>query len=183
MPNVPQTLDFPRQPDESTKLPEWVKAFHKIAQRQWTQMTQAYNALLKISLVSERPSTPALDETLWYESDTGRSFIGVQGAWVQFCGFTGNTTNTAVSYTMVSSDGIVLGDSTTANIVVTVNNDSTYASRIRAVKKVDATSNSVTVAPSSGAIDGSSTYVLATTNEAITFTSYGGNLYVIGRVL
>lgn len=183
MPNVPQTLDFPRQPDESTKLPEWVKAFHKIAQRQWTQMTQAYNALLKISLVSERPSTPQLNETLWYENDTGRSFIGVDGVWIPFSNWTGGVTNTSVSYIMATSDAVVLGDATSGSIVVTVNNGSSYASRVQAVKKVDATANSVTVAPSSGAIDGASTYILATTNEAITFTSYGGNLYVTSRVL
>lgn len=144
-------------------------------------VVQSVNALLKISVASDRPSTPMLDEALWYESDTGRSFIGVNGVWVQFNGFTGNTTSTSVSYTMLSSDGVVLGNATSGVVVVTVNNGSTYTSRIRAVKKVDSSGNAVTITPSSGLIDGAATYSLGAQWDAATFTSDGTDLFILGR--
>lgn len=181
MPNIPSHLDLPRFSHLKQNIDEWVDVFHKTLQRQWTAATQAYNAILRISTAADRPSTPLLDEALWYESDTGRSFIAQNGAWRIFNGFTGATTSTSVSYTMLFSDGIVLANATSGAVVVTANNGSTYTSRIRAVKKVDSSGNAVTVAGSSGQIDGSASYSLASQWDAITFTSDGTDLFVIGR--
>ena len=106
-------------------------------ERQWGMAVQAYNAVLRTSVTADRPSTPFLDEALWFESDTGRLYIAVGGVWQILTGWTGNTTSTSVSYTMLSSDGVILANATSGAIVVTPNNGTTYTSRIRAIKKVD----------------------------------------------
>ena len=180
MPNVPSHLDLPRFAHLKQNIEEWVDVFHKTLQRQWTQATQAYNAVWKTSLASERPSTPLLDEAAWYESDTGRLFYAVSGVWVQLGGWSGNTTSTSSNYTMLATDAIVLVDASGGNRTVTVNNGSTYTSRIRAIKKVESSSNTVSVVPSSGSIEGAATYVLTTT-EGIAFTSDGSNLWAVSR--
>ena len=181
MPEVPQHFDFPRFSHAKQSIDEWIDVFHKMLERQWTAAVQAYNAILKISTATDRPSVPFLDEALWYESDTGRSFIGVNGVWQAFSGLTGNTTTTSVSYTMLATDAIVLADTTTAALVVTANNGPTYAHRIRAVKW-SAGSNGVTIWPSSGTIDGNPSFATSSLYDSILFTSDGTNLHIISRL-
>lgn len=181
MPNIPQHFDFPRFAHAKAGLDEWVDVFHKMLERQWGIAVQAYNAVLRTSVTADRPSTPFLDEALWFESDTGRLYIAVGGVWQILTGWTGNTTSTSVSYTMLSSDGVILANATSGAIVVTPNNGTTYTSRIRAVKKVDVSGNVVYIQPSSGLIEGASQYALSAQWDAATFTSDGTNLFVVGR--
>lgn len=187
MPNLPQSFDYPRQlSTEEAKTPDglwkWLQSYHKIIQRQWTAMVQVLNAVWKVDTAANRPTTPFLDEIAFYTSDTGVVYLGVQGVWRTINGWTGSTTSIAASDTMGSTTGVLLVDATGAAVTVTVPNDATYAGRIRAVKKVDATANIVYVSPSSGAIDGAASTQLVAMNKAVTFTSQGGNLYIVGQV-
>lgn len=181
IPNLPQSFDFTRFTLTKENATEWARQFGVALSRQWTQLTQALNAVWKISLASERPSTPFLDEAAWYESDTGRVFFASSGAWVVLNGFTGATTSTSSSYTMLATDAIVLVNATGGNRVVTVNNGSTYTSRIRAVKKTDTSANTVTITPSSGTIDGAATFVVTNNQDGVLFTSDGTDLHIISR--
>jgi hypothetical protein len=82
---------------------------------------------------------------------------------------------------MLAADAIVLVNATSGNLVVTINNGLSYTSRIRAVKKVDATANTVTITPSSGLIDGAATRVVTNNQDAVIFTSDGTDLFIISR--
>lgn len=179
MPNLPLHLDIPRFTHDPKNVESWIDTFHKTLQRQWTMMVQAYNALMKIDTAANMPSTPYLDEIQFYESDTGRSYLAVSGNWITLTGWTGNTATYTVSATMEPTHATALVDATSSAVTVTVNNGSSYKHRVRCVKKIDSTANSVYVLPSSGTIDGAVSRNLSVQYQTILFTSDGTNLYLV----
>ena len=182
MPNVPTHLDIPRFATARQNLDEWVSTLHRTLQRQWTMMTQAYNALLKVDTAANRPSVPYLDEILFYEQDTGRSYIAVSGNWQHLSPWSGRTVSVAVAYTMQGNDAITLVNATSAAVSITVNNGSSYGSRIRSVKKTDSSLNTVYIVPSSGSIEGGASYNLPRQYDSAVFTSDGTDLWLVGGV-
>ena len=80
------------------------------------------------------------------------------------------------TYTADDDDQVILADATSNNIVVTL---TTGAGRVFHVKKVDSSSNTVTLSPSSGNIDGGSTKVLASQYNSFTVACDGTNWWVL----
>ncbi|MEO5949836.1 MAG: hypothetical protein ABIQ04_00135 [Candidatus Saccharimonadales bacterium] len=82
------------------------------------------------------------------------------------------------SYTASATDEIILADTTTTGFTITlpsgVVNGKTYD-----IKKIDNSAHAVTVVPSSGQIDGSSSAVVKVQYAAVTCIASGGNWYVI----
>lgn len=175
MPNIPSHFDLPRFAHKDIET--WIDTFHKTMQRQWTMMTQAYNALLHVDTAANMPATPMLDETLWYEQDTGRSYVAVSGNWVHLSPWSGRTVNVSTNtYTLGSTDAVILADATSAAITITA---PVTASRIRCVKKTDSSLNTVYVVPASGTIDGAVSKNISTAYGTLMFTGDGTNLYLV----
>lgn len=180
MPNIPSHFDLPRFGHKN--IEQWIDTFHKVIQRQWTMMTQAYNALLRVDTAANMPSVPFLDEIQFYEHDTGRSYIAVSGNWVLLNGWSGRTVTVSGStYTMAPTDAIVLANAAGNSVTITVNNGSSYASRIRSVVKVDTSGNAVYIVPSSGLINGAVSSNTTVAYSGIVFTSDGTNLYTVSE--
>lgn len=181
IPNLPQSLDTPRQPLEQDTQISWLEGFYRMLQQQWTRMVQVLNAVWKIDTAANKPTTPLLDEAAFYESDTGRVFLASAGLWVLLNGFTGQTVTVNAGYTMTTAS-VVLANATSGALVVTLNQGTTYQGRIRVVKKTDATGNAVTISPSSGSIEGIGTRVLSVQYASVILTSDGTDMYVLGQV-
>jgi len=89
------------------------------------------------------------------------------------------------NYTVAVDDEIILGDSTSGDIVITLPSpssayDSTYlASRTYNISKIDSSSNTVTISPSvSETIAGDSSFVLLYQNEALTLVTDSINWFI-----
>lgn len=155
-------------------------SFYKTTAAQWIRLVQVVNGLLHVDTAANMPSSPLLDEILFYEQDTGRSYVAVSGNWIHLSPWSGRTVSTSASYTMEPTVAVVLGSaSASASITITVPNGSTYTSRIRCVKKVDSTAQSVFVLPSSGTIDGAASRNLSTQYQTVIFTSDGTDLHLV----
>lgn len=178
MPNLPQNLDFPRA-TATSKLEDWTQAFHKVLQRQWTQLTQAVNAVWKVDTLANRSSTPLLDEAAFYAKDTGVCYLGVQGNWRVLTGWTGAVASITSSSTLVADIGTVLANATSGHITVSL---STIAARIFAVKRTDGSANSIFVQAISGTIDGATSVLLTGQYDGIIVGSDGSNLYILGEI-
>ena len=180
MPNVPSHLDIPRFAHGWQNIEDWIDTFHKTLQRQWTMLIQAYNALVKIDTAANMPSVPYLDEIIFYEQDTGRSYVAVSGNWQHLAPWSGRTVSANAGYTMQGNDAVVLGSaSSSTSITITILNGASYTSRIRCIKKVDSSVQSVFVLPSSGTIDGAASRNLSSQYQAVIFTSDGTDLHVV----
>jgi len=176
MPNLPQTFDLPRD------IPSW-ENLARVWMRHWTFLTQVVNSLLKNDTYANRSATPFFDETQFYATDTGVSYIGQSGTWQVLMGWTGTVTSTATTpYTLAVTDGTVLVDATAGNKVVNVSQGAAYTGRIWCVKKVDSSGNTVTITPASGTIDGTATKVLSVQYQSRIFISDGTNYHILGQV-
>ena len=173
MPNVPQSFDAPHGTLTAESLA-------RILGRQWTVIAQVLNATLKIDTAANRSSTPFVDESLFYASDTGILSIGVDGVWQLLSGVTGTvTTTTTTPYTILATDETILIDATAGNKTVTVSQGTSYKGRIWSVKKIDASANTVTIDPATGNIDGVATKVLSAQWASATFTSDGTDYFIL----
>lgn len=74
---------------------------------------------------------------------------------------------------------IQLIDATSGSSTVTVNMATTKPNQLQIVKKIDASLNSVVIAPTSGSIDGASTKTLTTQYQVVRFMSDGTNLWTL----
>lgn len=84
------------------------------------------------------------------------------------------------NYTITNNDGTIIADASSGNITITLPPAADSSQFIFRIKKKDITANTVMVdANASETIDSSSTYVLATVNEAITVQSDGTEWWII----
>lgn len=185
MPNLPASLDFPRVQDDKDDVKAVWAFFHlffKVMQRQWTMLVQAVNPLLKCTTSTSRATLPALDECLYYETDTGLTYIATGGVWVLFTGQTGAVTSTTSDTTVAVGTSLLLVDATSGARAVTVNNSSSLIGRTVTVKKVDGSVNAVVVWPSSGQLEFSTSRILGTIGSSVTMTSNGTDLFITAVV-
>src|SRR3990167_6860111 len=121
MPNLPAHLEVARVEQDPKNFGVYTQAFHKVLQRQWTNLIQVVNATLHVDTAANMPSTPVLDEILFYEQDTGRSYVAVSGNWIHLSPWSGRTVAVSTAYTMASTDAVVLGSaSASVDITITV---------------------------------------------------------------
>ena len=84
------------------------------------------------------------------------------------------------NYTLTTSDRFITVDASGANRTVFVPAASGNEGIVWTVKKIDSSTNTVTIDPSgSETIDGAATFVLTEQNQAISFTSNGTNLVIL----
>ena len=102
MPNLPQVAQLPPPagPAEAD-LRQWSLGFTSAFVRLWIGLVHVVNALCKVDTAANRPSTPELNETFFYEHDTERLRIGVSGVWEHVGRLTG-TADGAIPFTEIS---------------------------------------------------------------------------------
>lgn len=89
-------------------------------------------------------------------------------------------TSVTADYTVLITDETILVDATLANVSIVLPDAGNKAMRL-VVKKTDASANTVTLTPASGQdIDGATSLVISTQNEAKEIVPVGGNWYVVG---
>lgn len=98
MPSLPQ---YPVLPPEPKDIPaeKWGTALQRAFQRLWTSAIYVLNALCKADTLANRPTTPDLDETFFYETNSKALSVGSAGAWVQVGPRRGSVTVTAAAFT------------------------------------------------------------------------------------
>ena len=83
-------------------------------------------------------------------------------------------------YSMTWADEVILADASSAAITITLPDPSAYPNVPIKIKKIDSSTNAVTIAPhGTETIDGASSYDLTAQNECITLISDGTNWYII----
>lgn len=91
-----------------------------------------------------------------------------------------DATAKTANYTLTTSDRFITVDATSGNKSVFVPAASGNTGIVWIVKKIDSSSNTVTIDPdASETIDGASTYVLTAQNQAVSFTSNGTNIVIL----
>jgi hypothetical protein len=84
------------------------------------------------------------------------------------------------NYTLTTSDRFITVDASGASRTVFVPAASGNTGIVWTVKKIDSSSNTVTIDPdASETIDGAATFVLTAQNQAISFTSNGTNIVIL----
>ena len=90
------------------------------------------------------------------------------------------TTTKTASYTVTTSDTVILADATSGAIVITLPTASTISGYRFFIKKIDSSANTVTLTRSgSDTIDGGTTAVISVRYTSITIVSDGSNWYII----
>lgn len=122
IPGLPQHPQIPPEPTGSEPIVRWGVSFQRAFQRLWTSTVYVINAICKIETLANRPSTPDLDETFFYESDSKALSVGSAGAWVQVGPRRGSATitagNTSVAVTLTPNE-----PATTYRILLATNYD------------------------------------------------------------
>lgn len=91
-----------------------------------------------------------------------------------------DATAKTANYTLTTSDRFITVDATSGNKSVFVPAAAGNTGIVWIVKKIDSSSNTVTIDPdASETIDGASTYVLTAQNQAVSFTSNGTNIVIL----
>ena len=86
----------------------------------------------------------------------------------------------SVSGAIVSTDSIILADSTAGAVTISLPPATTAVSRVFVVKRVNAGANNVTVDPfGSETIDGAATYALTTQWSYVRFVSNGTAWFIV----
>lgn len=107
MPGLPQHPQLPPEPKGDTPTDKWGVAFQRAFHHLWTAALYVVNALVKADTLANRPTTPDLDEILYYETNSKALSVGSAGAWVQVGPRRGSVT--------------VLSGATTAAVTLTPN--------------------------------------------------------------
>lgn len=90
------------------------------------------------------------------------------------------STQTGTTYTITSTDTVVIADATSNNVTVTLPTASTVTGYRYYVKRKDGTANTVSVARSgSDTIDGATSQTLTAQYTSVTVVSDGSNWYII----
>jgi len=94
MPALPTHPQIPPEPSphksglhdvgkELHDLNAWGVSFQRAFVRLWISLVYVVNALCRSDTLANKPSTPDLDEVLFYETDSKALSVGSAGAWVQ----------------------------------------------------------------------------------------------------
>ena len=86
MPGIPQHATMPALPrdfGDPGEVRQWAEGLHAALTRQHLILAQTLNATLRVGLAAEKSTTPDIDETMFYETDTPALFVAADGAWVQ----------------------------------------------------------------------------------------------------
>jgi hypothetical protein len=81
------------------------------------------------------------------------------------------------AYTVITSDGVILGDTTSAGFTITLPT-AVGATKQYTIKKIVA-ANTLTIASTSGTIDGSASLAITAQYTALTFVSDGTNWFIV----
>jgi hypothetical protein len=79
--------------------------------------------------------------------------------------------------TLSNIDSVVLVDATSGPLTITL--PASVIGKYFDIKKVDSSANAVTIATTSGVIDGDATKVLALQNASLTIIGSGTNFYIL----
>jgi len=91
-----------------------------------------------------------------------------------------NVSSKSSSDTVLATDAILLADATSGAVTLTLPAASAVSGRVYNFKKIDSSSNNVTIArDGSDTIDGATSFVLDSQYEAITLVSNGSNWFII----
>ena len=94
--------------------------------------------------------------------------------------FTSVETITAASDSLVTTDHTLLCDCTSNNIALAIPASSVQEGNNYVIKKIDSTSNTVTITPDSPAtIDGAASQTLNFQHQSITLVSDGSNWFIV----
>jgi hypothetical protein len=87
------------------------------------------------------------------------------------------------NYTVTASDNTVLANTTTGAITITLPAPGSFAGRIYTIKKIGTggIDNALTVSPTSGTIDGGSSYIIYNDWTYVTLQTDGTNWYIIKK--
>ena len=87
------------------------------------------------------------------------------------------------SYTATGADNTILANTSSAAIVITLPDPSTFAGRIYTIKKIGTggIDNSLTITPTTGTIDGGSSYIIYNDWTYVSMQTDGSNWYVIKK--
>ena len=83
MPGLPQAPQLPPEPSGTTPVERWGVSFQRTFRHLWTAAIYVVNAICKTDTLANRPSTPDLDETFYYETNSKALSVGSAGAWEQ----------------------------------------------------------------------------------------------------
>ena len=84
------------------------------------------------------------------------------------------------NYTILSTDKVVLGNASSGSIIITLPSAISSTGKSYIVKKIDATANSITIAPSgSDKIDGQITSIIINQYDSVTIVSNGTGWFII----
>ncbi|MBV8254045.1 MAG: hypothetical protein JO154_15690 [Chitinophaga sp.] len=94
-----------------------------------------------------------------------------------------NITTQTSNYTLTGTDNTVLVNTTSSALTVTLPAPTNMVGRVYTIKKIGTggIDNSLTISPTSGTIDGASTYVIYNDYSYVTVTTDGTNWYVIRK--
>lgn len=113
-------------------------------------------------------------------SFTGSSWPRALQSWADKSSAT--VAKSANATVVAADDGkLFLGDATTASFQLDIPAASAVDEMVVAFKKVDSGSNTVTVAPSSGTIDGASSIILSAQYDFVIVWSNGTSWHIVGR--
>jgi hypothetical protein len=86
----------------------------------------------------------------------------------------------AANYTVQADDYTLLVDASAGAVSITLPSSVNEADRLLVIKKIDVSSNNVTILPGSGeTIDGEASYALATQNESVSLHCNGQNFFAL----
>lgn len=81
MPNLSQQVILPPRVPPGPVPHTWVASFYSALVRLWTQLIYVVNALSKVDTLANRPDTPDIDHIFFTASDTGQTFVAIDGEW------------------------------------------------------------------------------------------------------
>lgn len=123
-------------------------------------------------------STSASANTIPVSLSTGK----LDKSWIPFVGYIYSVTTTSSNLTLTSDNDIVLVNASSSSLTIALPSATTVSGKAFTVKKIDSSSNTVTVQPQTGqTIDGSSSKILSVQYEFLTIVSDGSNWHIIGK--
>jgi hypothetical protein len=143
MPSLPQQ---PTLPDHRAK--EWPQQLTGALIQTLRPMTRVINLLCQVGTQAQRPAVPDLDEIFYHASDTGETYVGVDGAWQNIGTRRGSASVTAGASTASVTFSVA---STTASYRVSLTPDWNAGGMwVTSKATTGFTVNAATVAPGGG---------------------------------
>lgn len=133
------------------------------------------------------PATPSTGE-LQYANGTDRAagfYVYTGAAWDSIAtsgGITTQTSTKTTTYTITTSDDVILADATSAAFTITLPAANSTPRKLYRIKKIDSTLNAITIdAAGSETIEGSADTTINTQYETITLVPNGTSWFILER--